>query len=308
MKSVYVIGSLAFTCAAYGFLTYYISKKKVKVAEKDELLELLQTLDDSEVKKEPLLNVLNKLIELSVFTIIKVRIHDLSYLHIVAKLLNHCDEEVQLAAALLINNLSNNERNQSILKEYIPTLVHILKTTKMNNKTVTLHIAVLNSLTNLTTLEENHEFIVVHINTFCEILQKCKILQIKIQILRVLVNCSSNTKISENMLEVDVQMLGSVERFVHPEEDERCLLRAVHCCANVLSSLHRRWQYGKRLSIASTEFVSQRLRQNLLKLTLHTNEDIRLQAARSLRSLREPICIESNASIDDIDLIEVLKI
>ena len=51
----------------------------------------------------------------------------------------------------------------------------------MSNENVTLHIAVLNALTNLTTLEESHDVIIVHINTLGEVLQKCKILQIKVK-------------------------------------------------------------------------------------------------------------------------------
>jgi len=37
-------------------------------------------------------------------------------------------------------------------------------------------------------------------------------------------------------------LIRSIESFINPIEDERFLLRAICCCANVLDALHSRWR------------------------------------------------------------------
>lgn len=65
-------------------------------------------------------------------------------------------------------------------------LVSIIKSNVMNESSVSLFAAVLNALTNLTTLNDSHQDILKHIHVLCELLQECDVVQIKVYRLCVL--------------------------------------------------------------------------------------------------------------------------
>ena len=50
------------------------------------------------------------------------------------------------------------------------------------------------------------------------------------------------------------------------------------------------------------------MKENLVKLTSHRCPDIRSQAGRSLLALRTPVAELNTQTLDDIDILDVLKI
>lgn len=304
----FVIYNIVLSFRESGLYSPDLRRKRKRSTSQDALVHLLKALDEDEIDKSSLVYILSRLVDLAAFSEVQEKINQLGYLQKISNTLNYPDQDVKIQASLLINNLSLNEKNQATLKECIPVLVSIIKSNVMNESSVSLFAAVLNALTNLTTLNDSHQDILKHIHVLCELLQECDVVQIKVQVLKVLVNLSTNDKLCENMLELDAQLLHSVEPFISPEVEEKFLLRAVSCCANVLTSLHRRWQYGKQPCVATPEFVNEKLRENLVRLTSHESQDIRLQAGRSLVALRTPVQGKLENSLDEIDILEVLKI
>jgi len=272
------------------------------------LKDYLSCVDEECIETPRLSRSLSKLIDCSAFTKVQVLIKDLGYLGKIMNLLNHPDYTIKQKAALLINNLSLNAENQDLLKDAIPILIQTIKLNVINPTTVTLFVAVLQALTNLTTLDDSHDTLLPHIAILCELLLSCDVIQIKLQVLKILVNVSTNSKLCENKLELDAQLLRSVETYTSPRSDDAFILRAVACCANVLTSLHRRWEHDG--TIATPEFVNEKLRSNFIELTSHHMKDIQMHAQRCLVALRPPTNdhVAKSQSLENIDMLEMLKL
>ena len=58
-----------------------------------------------------------------------------------------------------------------------------LKSNVIEDSSITLFTAVLNALTNLTTLNDSHLTILPYVPILCELLQECDVVQIKVGIL-----------------------------------------------------------------------------------------------------------------------------
>jgi len=217
---------------------------------------------------------------------------------------------VKQKAALVINNLVLNEANQVKSRECIPQLLGILTTNHIDISSVEMFTAVLYALTNFTTFNESHSYVLPHMHILYQLLQECDVVQIKLQVLKILVNLSTNKKICENMLEFDAQLLRCMESYIGSGVNEDFLLRSVTCSANVLEALQRRWRYGNKPStVATPEFVSDIVQDEFLKLSLHENEDIRMQARRCVAALcTPPSPASSEHSLDTLCPMAVLKL
>lgn len=313
------------TCIAVGtgslvlsVLIYKVLKKrnddlleeKKPARQRDTLIDLLQAFDEDGIEKSELINVLRRLSDISAFNSVQDQIRKLGYLSKVVNTLDYPDIDVQCQAALLVNNLSLNVENQSILKDCIPLLIQLLKINVINDSTVTLFTAILCALTNLTTLDGSHPVILPHTALLCELLIQCEIVQIKLQVLKIFVNISTNSKNCENDFELAARMLRSLEPFISPLEEHRFLLRSLTCCANILDALHGRWESGVQPHVTTPEFVSPRMHENLVRLSTHDSEEIRQHASKALKALRAPSSEDSQAGtkMDKLDLLDILKI
>ena len=67
-----------------------------------------------------------------------------------------------------------------VFQDCIPTLVKILKSNQVTQSTIMLFTAVLQALTNLTTLNQSHQSILPYVNVLCELLDQCDVVQIKV--------------------------------------------------------------------------------------------------------------------------------
>ena len=67
-----------------------------------------------------------------------------------------------------------------VFQDCIPTLVNILKSNQVTQSTIMLFTAVLQALTNLTTLNQSHQSILPFVNVLCELLDRCDVVQIKV--------------------------------------------------------------------------------------------------------------------------------
>lgn len=283
---------------------FYPNRKRRESEVKDKLLHALQQLDKQGLDTDKLVYALGILLEFSAFTEAQVKINQLGYLLKITELLDHPNNSVKQKTALLINNLALNDANQVILRDYIPKLVYILSTNEVYLSSIELFTAVLCAVTNLTTLDESHPCLMPHINVLYDILRDSDIVQIRLQVLKILVNISTNRKMCENDFTLDEQLLRCMEPFIKSSFDEAFLLRAVSCYANVLEALQRRW---RSTTIATPEFVPEKIQEQLYFLTNHEHEDIHFQANRCLNALKTPNNVSSPVP-EELDILDVLKI
>lgn len=281
--------------------------KKLAVRKEGGLTALLKVLENEDIDNATLRSLLDVLLEYTAFTEAQNCIGERGFLPKISALMKHRDTEVQRKTALVLNNLVLNQQNQERLREdCIPLLFTVLSKSECGE----VSAAVLSVLVNFTTLDESHLYILPHMTSLYQLLQQTDVFHFKLQVLRILVNLSTNKKICENKLEFDAQLLRCMESYLSRDVSDDLVLRAATCCANVLSSLQRRWRYGEQPStVATPEFVSVNTQDNLLRLSLHENEDIRIQARRCVAALNTPPTpSQSSHSMDSLDVLEVLKL
>ncbi|XP_066929154.1 armadillo repeat-containing protein 10-like [Clytia hemisphaerica] len=320
-------GSITLGYVLYKTIQTFQSQSFKQTKIRANLIELLQAFNEDNIEKEDLIITLKTLCDQSAFTEIQEKIRSLGYLPKIIQVIKYPDLDVQCQVALLINNLAMNVQNQTVLKDSIPQLIQILCKNVIKDETIKLFTAVLCALTNLTALDESHSTLLPKMIVFCELLTQCEIVQVKLQVLKIFVNISTNKRNCENDFELAAMMIRSVECFLTIGEEERYLLRAVCCCANVLEAIHSRWKHDTLPHISPSEFVNQKLHDNLIKLSTHPNEDIHNHAMRALRALRPPPIATSSphqeyvvdkegsnnngslmGAVDNLDLLDVLKI
>lgn len=195
--------------------------------------------------------------------------------------------------------------NQQFLKDLIPDLVALLCHEYKASDSIGL--AVTRVLTNLTTMDENHCLMTPHLYILLELLRDAE-QPIKIQVLKILVNISTNSQVTENELETDIQIIRVVEDYIECTIDEEILLRAVTCLANILCALRNRWQNRHKSQISTAEFVSEDTEKRLYELQHHQNEDIVVHSGRALAALQPSVRGDTPRTRSDTDLIEVLQL
>lgn len=313
VASAFAVAYLIYNSVLYlreaGVLQTNIRTRRKSLKAQPDLQSLLSALDDENIGRHDLLHVLRCLANQCAFTKVQNSISELGYLEKIANILNYPDADIKKQTALLLNNLSLNEKNQNVLKYHIPKLIDILESRQKDGIDASLNIAVVQALTNLTTLDDSHSCIIPHIDAILLEIRTTNIKQVKIQSLKILVNLSSNRKVCENDLELDAKLLCAIEPYITVSEDEDIVLRAISCAANVLTSLHRRWQDNQTPNIATPEFVNERLLTNIEQLSECGIGDIQLQAGRCLMALNTPTTPRSsqNNSMDAMDILDVLK-
>eukprot|EP00795_Rhopilema_esculentum_P002089 gene2089-17660_t len=199
----------------------------------------------------------------------------------------------------------NTATKQQYMHELIPDVVGLLRHDQCSSAMVILAAA--RVLTNLTTLDENHSLLLPHLQVLLEILRISE-LPVKLQVLKILVNISTNNNIVENELETDIQIIRAVSDVLGVTWDEEILLRTVTCLANILAALRLRWQNKSKSRIRTAEFVSEEMVQNLEELQQHKNEDIVSHTGRALAALQLPAEDRANTSISNVDMIEILRL
>eukprot|EP00794_Sanderia_malayensis_P006044 gene6044-6746_t len=267
------------------------------------LLELLDSVDDEKVS-----NSLRRLGTLTAFKEFQVLIRELGGLKRIMRLLKSESMAIKGQALNVMNNLAMNAENQVVLRDLIPDLAELLC---QRDVPISVHLAVTRVLTNLTTLDENHDLLIPHAVHLFDLL-KSSDKSIQLQILKILVNLSTNRQLTENLLEFDLQIIDSISDFVDYSIDEELLLRAITCLTNILSSLKLKWQIGNKRHLSVAEFVPSNMEEKLRELTQHSNEEIRTKSEIGLASLREPGSLETSfdtsMSEPASDLVEILRL
>jgi len=249
-----------------------------------------------------LLTALSKLGNLTAFKEFQALVREYGGLAKISSLVHSSSSNVKMQALNVLNNLAMDTENQRYLKSLIPDLTHMLR-----HDSDTISLAVARVLTNLTAVDENHGLIIPHVFLLLEVLRASE-LTIKLQVLKILVNISTNPQVTENELEIDIQVIRGVGDFLDSSCDDEIVLRSVTCLANILSALRNRWQNRHRSQISTAEFVPENMELRLKELQHHENENIAWHAERALAALQPSVGGETPRTREKIDLIELLQL
>lgn len=262
---------------------------------------LLDSLESQE--EDVVLGALCQLSNLTAFGEFQILVREYYGLTKIRALLCSRSVDIKIQALNVVNNLAMDIDNQTLLREIIPSLVGILKTPEPKSERTLL--AVTRVLTNMTTLDQNHDLVIPHLIHLFEIL-KVSNSQIKLQILKILVNLSTNQKNTEDLLEIDLQIINAIDGFIAYDVPEDILLRALTCLANILLALNRRWQGDNKKFFSASEFVPVDMPARLEKLGHHSSEEIQMKSRSALSVLRGSLSGESSRSLTDAEIVNVL--
>eukprot|EP00112_Aurelia_sp_Birch-Aquarium-sp1_P002253 Seg1245.3 transcript_id=Seg1245.3/GoldUCD/mRNA.D3Y31 product="Armadillo repeat-containing protein 10" protein_id=Seg1245.3/GoldUCD/D3Y31 len=277
------------------------AKSSEETVVEDRLQELMLDLDHTNEKI--VLCALCSLGNLTAFKEFQILVREYGGLTKIPELLEVTSLDVRIQALNVINNLAMDAENQAVLRSFIPSFVTQLHRATTNG----LYLAATRVLTNFSTLDENHSLIVPHLSVLFELLHTSDS-SVKLQILKILVNLSTNAQVTENQLETDAQMIRAIEGFIDFSVEYEILLRAVTCLANILSALNRRWHNRSRSLVSTAEFVPEDMQRKLEELLEHHNQEIVYYARTSLQALEPAVAREGSDSLTSIELIEALQL
>ncbi|XP_076879031.1 armadillo repeat-containing protein 10 [Brachyhypopomus gauderio] len=157
------------------------------------LLSVLQTSPSPTEKRDVLITLGNA----AAFTANQDLLREFGGLHIIASCL--CDPSPDLRVQTLnaLNNLSMNIRNQEQLKIYVPQVLELIEMSPVNSD---LQLAALRLLTNLT-VTDNHQHLMKNSITLLLSLLVVSSEVLQIQVLKVLVNLSSNPDVMDDIVQ-----------------------------------------------------------------------------------------------------------
>uniref|UniRef100_A0A8C1VIR4 Armadillo repeat containing 10 n=1 Tax=Cyprinus carpio TaxID=7962 RepID=A0A8C1VIR4_CYPCA len=157
------------------------------------LLSLLQSSPNPEERR----NVLVTLGNAAAFTVNQDLLREFGGLHIIAGFLSDPSPEIRVQTLNALNNLSMNICNQEQLKIYVPSVMQMIETSPVNSD---LQLAALRLLTNLS-VTDNHQHLMKNSIT---LLLSLLIVSNDIQVLKVLVNLSSNPDLMDDIVQAQV--------------------------------------------------------------------------------------------------------
>ncbi|XP_046891019.1 armadillo repeat-containing protein 10 isoform X2 [Hypomesus transpacificus] len=187
------------------------------------LLSLLQNNHPSD-RAEILLTLGNT----AAFTVNQDLMRELGALHVIAGFLSDPVPEVRVQTLNALNNLSMNIRNQELIKVYVPQVLELIEMSPVNSD---LQLAALRLLTNLSVTDEHQHLLCGSVTLLLSLLVVSnEVLQI--QVLKVLVNVSSNPDMMDDIVEAQVRQCIQPHCST-PQEPPRSLSGSCLGCAAV---------------------------------------------------------------------------
>ncbi|XP_067861100.1 armadillo repeat-containing protein 10 [Heptranchias perlo] len=156
------------------------------------VLGLLQGTSDASTRELALVTVGNS----AAFTINQDLIRNLGGLNVIANCLLDEVMSIKVKAMNALNNLSMNVANQEKLKIWIPQILEILEASMLNSE---LQVAGFRVLTNLSVTNNYHHMMTNSIPHFLKLLVEGTE-NVKVQVLKVLVNLSANPDLTNDLL------------------------------------------------------------------------------------------------------------
>ncbi|XP_067090966.1 armadillo repeat-containing protein 10 [Osmerus mordax] len=240
------------------------------------LLSLLQNNHPSD-RAEILLTLGNT----AAFTVNQDLMRELGGLHVIAGFLSDPVPEVRVQTLNALNNLSMNIRNQELIKVYVPQVLELIEMSPVNSD---LQLAALRLLTNLSVTDEHQHLLCGSVSLLLSLLVVSnEVLQI--QVLKVLVNVSSNPDMMDDI--VQAQAPASVVLLFDGRTSPAVLLRLLTFAGNlkawrpsalVAEDLRRRQDCLYRVLLDQ----SSQLHSRLVQLLSHPEGEVRAQVARIL--------------------------
>ncbi|XP_048015025.1 armadillo repeat-containing protein 10 [Megalobrama amblycephala] len=241
------------------------------------LLSLLQSSPNPEERR----NVLVTLGNAAAFTVNQDLLREFGGLHIIAGFLSDPSSEIRVQTLNALNNLSMNIRNQEQLKIYIPSVMQLIEMSPVNSD---LQLAALRLLTNLS-VTDNHQHLMKNSITLLLSLLVVSNEVLQIQVLKVLVNLSSNPDLMDDI--VQAQAPASLILLFDSCTSTSVLLRLLFFVGNL-----RAWRPSAQVAEAlrtrqdSLYCVlldsSSQLHRKLPLLLSHPDEEVKMQVARLL--------------------------
>ncbi|XP_057186321.1 armadillo repeat-containing protein 10 [Triplophysa rosa] len=241
------------------------------------LLSLLQSSPSPEERR----NVLVTLGNAAAFTVNQDLLREFGGLHIIASFLSDPSPEIRVQTLNALNNLSMNIRNQEQVKVYIPSVMQLIEMSPVNSD---LQLAALRILTNLS-VTDNHQHLMKSSFTLLLSLLVVSNEVLQIQVLKVLVNLSSNPDLMDDI--VQAQAPASLILVFDSCTSTSVLLRLLFFVGNL-----RAWRPSEQVAEAlrrrqdSLYCVlldgSSQLHRRLALLLSHPDEEVKAQVARLL--------------------------
>ncbi|XP_062856138.1 armadillo repeat-containing protein 10 [Trichomycterus rosablanca] len=241
------------------------------------LLSLLQSSPNPTERREVLVTLGNS----AAFTVNQDLLREFGGLHIIAGFLSDPDPETRVQTLNALNNLSMNIQNQEHLKVYVPTVLEMIEMSPVNSD---LQLAALRLLTNLT-VTDNHQHLLKSSITLLLSLVVVGNDALQIQVLKVLVNLSSNPNMIDDI--VQAQAPASLVLLFDSSTSTEVLLRLLVFAGNLLAwrpsaqvaeALRRR---PDSLYCVLLDSCSQ-LHSRLPLLLSHSDGEVKTQVARLL--------------------------
>ncbi|GCC28603.1 hypothetical protein chiPu_0007034 [Chiloscyllium punctatum] len=256
----------------------FLLTKSPEVLEQQRLqavLGLLKGTSDISIREQALVTLGNS----AAFSANQDLLRNLDGLSIIANCLFDEVTSVRVKALNVMNNLSMNVANQKELKIWIPRILDSLRTTVVNSE---LQVASLRVLTNFSVTNNYHYMMTNYIPHFLKLLVEGTE-KIKVQILKVLINLSTNPDLCHDLLsaQVPLSFLVLFDSCVNKE----VLLRLLILVANLKENLNLlqnsvQFEYGVD-SLHTVLFGNPTpFSHKLAKLILYQDNEVKQQIAR----------------------------
>lgn len=241
------------------------------------LLSLLQSSLNPLEKRDVLITLGNA----AAFTVNQDLLREFRGLHVIASFLSDPEPDVRVQTLNALNNLSMNIQNQDQLKIYVPSLLELIEMSPVDSD---LQLAALRLLTNLTITDQHQHLLKSSITLLLSLLVVSKEV-LQIQVLKVLVNLSSNPDMMDDI--VQAQAPASLVLLCDACTSTEVLLRLLTFVGNL-----RAWRPSGQVADAlrrqsdSLYCVlldsSSQLHSRLPLLLSHPDVEIRAQVSRIL--------------------------
>ncbi|XP_062403654.1 armadillo repeat-containing protein 10 isoform X2 [Sardina pilchardus] len=241
------------------------------------LLSLLQRSPTPSERSQVLVTLGNS----AAFTVNQDFIREFGGLHIIAGSLKDTSADVRLQTLNALNNLSMNIRNQEQLKVYIPQVLEMIEMSPVNSE---LQLAALRLLTNMSVTDRHQHLMRNSVTLFLSLLVVSnEILQV--QVLKVLVNLSSNPDMIEDI--VQAQAPASLVLLFDCCTKVSVLLRLLTLMGNLRAwrpsaqvAEALRWNQDSLFCVLLDD--SSQVHQRLLQLLSHPDDEVKAQVAKVL--------------------------
>ncbi|XP_076125503.1 armadillo repeat-containing protein 10 isoform X1 [Alosa pseudoharengus] len=241
------------------------------------LLSLLQSSPTTSERSQVLVTLGNS----AAFTVNQDFIREFGGLHIIAGSLTDTSADVRLQTLNALNNLSMNIRNQEQLKVYIPQVLEMIEMSPVNSD---LQLAALRLLTNMSVTDKHQHLMRNSVTLFLSLLVVSnEILQV--QVLKVLVNLSSNPDMIEDI--VQAQAPASLVLLFDCCTKVSVLLRLLTLMGNLRAwrpsaqvAEVLRWKQDSLFCVLLDD--SSQVHHRLLQLLSHPDGEVKAQVAKIL--------------------------